>query len=63
MRPMSLYESGDSSGDISLEAICTGDAPSKITGEVDLRNIIGFYYPWWMARQSGDNFKTGGVSA
>ena len=42
MRPMSLYESGSSSGDISLEAICTGDAPSKITGEVDLRNIIDF---------------------
>ncbi len=41
MRPMSLYESGDSSGKISLMELCTGKLTPVITGEVDLR---------WLAR-------------
>ena len=40
MRPMSLYESGNSSGQISLEALCSGQLTPVITGEVNLKNII-----------------------
>lgn len=39
LRTMSLYESGDSTGDISLEDICNGIFKSKATGEVDLRHL------------------------
>lgn len=42
MRPMSLFESGNSSGDISLKDICEGRIEPKISGEVDLRKLIGF---------------------
>lgn len=42
MRTMSLYESGDSSGLISLEALCSGNALPMMTGEVDLKKLI--YY-------------------
>lgn len=40
MRTMSLYESGDSSGQISLEALCNGILTPAMTGEVDLKNLI-----------------------
>ena len=40
MRPMSLYESGDSRGNISLEDICNGKLKPSMTGEVDIREII-----------------------
>ena len=39
LRTMSLYESGDSSGKISLKDICEGKDISSATGEVDLRNL------------------------
>ena len=39
LRTMSLYESGDSTGDISLEKLCINDFKAKATGEVDLRNL------------------------
>lgn len=39
MRPMSLYESGDSTGDVSLELLCQGSIREKLTGDVDLRRI------------------------
>ena len=39
LRTMSLYESGDSTGDISLEKLCYNDFKPKATGEVDLRNL------------------------
>lgn len=42
MRPMSLFESGNSSGDISLKDICEGRIEPKILGEVDLRKFIDF---------------------
>lgn len=42
MRPMSLYESGNSSGEVSLEEICNGKIEPKLTGEVELRKIIDF---------------------
>ncbi len=42
MRTMSLYESGDSSGRISLEALCKGDMKPVFTGEVDIRDLL--YY-------------------
>lgn len=42
MRTMSLYESGDSSGQVSLEALCSGQLTPAITGEVNLKDIIKF---------------------
>lgn len=39
MRTMSLYESGDSSGLISLEALCNNNLISSITGEISLRAL------------------------
>ena len=39
MRPMSLYESGDSSGKVSLQELCEGNLTPAITGEVDLRTL------------------------
>src|SRR5699024_1069306 len=42
MRPMSLYESGDSTGDVSLQDLCNENMKEKLTGEVDLRKIIEF---------------------
>lgn len=42
MRPMSLFESGNSSGDISLRDICEGRIEPKMLGEVDLRKLIDF---------------------
>jgi predicted AAA+ superfamily ATPase len=39
MRPMSLYESGDSSGMVSLQELCAGKLSPVISGEVDLRTL------------------------
>ena len=39
MRPMSLYESGDSSGQISLRQLCHGELEPCMTGSVDLMTI------------------------
>ena len=39
MRTMSLYESGDSTGDISLKNLCCGKSESKLTGEVSLVHL------------------------
>ncbi len=39
MRPMSLYESGDSTGEVSLESLCHGKFNSVLTGEVDLKHL------------------------
>lgn len=40
MRPMSLYESGDSTGVVSLEELCHGELKPAMTGEVDLKKLI-----------------------
>lgn len=40
MRPMSLYESGDSSGQVSLEKLCHDEVTTAMTGEVDLTRLI-----------------------
>ena len=42
MRPMSLYESGASSGQVSLRELCQGHIQPVMTGDVDLRNIIAW---------------------
>ncbi len=42
MRPMTLYESGTSSGKISLEALCSGKMTPIMTGEVSLKTLIDF---------------------
>ena len=39
MRPMSLYESGDSTGDISLKDICDGKIIHKLTGDIDIKRL------------------------
>ena len=41
MRPMSLYESGDSSGAVSLEELCHGSLRPAMTGGVELQTLIG----------------------
>ena len=40
MRPMSLYESGDSSGKISLKSIADGTIQAEMTGEVELMELF-----------------------
>ena len=40
MRPMSLYESGDSSGIVSLSGLCHGELKPAMTGEVSLKKLI-----------------------
>jgi len=40
MRTMSLYESGDSSGQISLEALCNGHLDNVFVGDQGLNEII-----------------------
>ena len=40
MCPMSLWESGDSSGQVSLEQLCRGELSPAMTGEVDLKALI-----------------------
>ena len=40
MRPMSLYESGDSSGKVSLERLCRCELAPAMTGEVDIKKLI-----------------------
>ena len=40
MRPMSLWESGDSSGKVSLESLCRGEQILTMTGEMDLHRLI-----------------------
>lgn len=39
MRTMSLYESGDSNGKISLKSLCEGDIKPVLTGEVSLHEL------------------------
>ena len=42
MNTMSLYESGDSSGSISLEQLCNGNIEAQMTGEVSLEKLAYF---------------------
>lgn len=44
MRPMSLYESGNSSGKVSLKALCNGKLKPTMTGEVNLHKITEMIY-------------------
>ena len=40
MYPMSLYESGDSTGDVSLRDICNNTVKGKLIGDVKLKDLI-----------------------
>lgn len=40
MYTMSLYESGDSSGEVSLKNLFENNVKDKLTGKVDLKNLI-----------------------
>ncbi len=42
MRPMSLYESGESTGTVSLQELCNGNIRPTMTGEVDIRDLIAY---------------------
>lgn len=42
MRPMSLYESGNSTGEISLEDLCSDRLVPAMTGDVSLKDLIGY---------------------
>lgn len=42
MRPMSLFESGDSTGKVSLQHLCAGELHSSMTGEVDLKKMAEY---------------------
>lgn len=42
MRTMSLYETGDSSGVVSLRELCNGKLTPVLTGEVDLRDLANY---------------------
>lgn len=42
MRPMSLYESGDSTGNVSLEALFQDGFTPALTGEVELDRLIEY---------------------
>lgn len=44
MRPMSLFESGYSSGKISLKDLCNGKLTPAMTGEVNLKSIAEYIY-------------------
>jgi len=39
MRPMSLFESGDSTGSVSLQELCNGGMKPVVTGEVNIKNL------------------------
>ena len=41
LRTMSLFESGDSTGDISRKKLCNNELEPKLTGDVDLRHLAG----------------------
>jgi len=40
MRTMSLFESGDSTGIVSLKTLCTGKIEPVMTGEVELKKLV-----------------------
>lgn len=42
MYPMSLYESGDSTGEISLLDICNNKITNKLTKEIELKKLIEY---------------------
>lgn len=42
MRPMSLFESGNSTGKVSLQHLCAGELHSSMTGEVDLKKLAEY---------------------
>lgn len=53
MRPMSLYETGASSGDVSLQELCNGKLKPVMTGEVELKKLIEYIVRGgWPANQT-----------
>ena len=40
MRPMSLYEAGESSGVVSLQQVCENKIEARLTGEVKLSQVV-----------------------
>ena len=41
LRTMSLFESGDSTGEVSLKDLCNNGIKPKLTGDVDLKYLAG----------------------
>lgn len=44
MRPMSLYEAAQSSGDVSLQELCHGQLRPKLTGDISLHKIAEYIF-------------------
>ena len=42
MRPMSLFETGDSSGTVSLEELCSGNLKAQMSGDVQLKKLAEY---------------------
>ena len=42
MRPMSLFESGHSSGRVSLQELCSGKLEPEVTGDVELSDLVEY---------------------
>ncbi|MBQ7479324.1 MAG: ATP-binding protein [Selenomonadaceae bacterium] len=55
MQPMSLFETGDSSGVVSLQDLCNGRLETQMTGEVELHNLTEYIIRGgWPANQNTD---------
>lgn len=63
MHPMSLYESGDSSGKISLEELCNNNLKVAMTGDVKLTDIINLIVRGGWPGNINTPAKTAGIVA
>ena len=63
MRPMSLWESGDSSGKVSLEQLCHGELTPAMTGEGGSEETNRTDHPGRLAREPGPAVGAGGAAS
>ncbi|MBR5873509.1 MAG: ATP-binding protein [Oscillospiraceae bacterium] len=63
MHPMSLYESGDSSGKISLEELCNDNIKVTMTGDIKLTDIINLVVRGGWPGNINTPAKTAGIVA
>ena len=63
MHPMSLYESGDSSGKVSLEELCNNNLKVAMTGDVKLTDIINLIVRGGWPGNIDTPVKTAGIVA
>lgn len=58
MRPMSLFESGDSTGSVSLKSLFDGKRISCLTGDVSLKQLIEFIIRGGWPQSVGKDFSS-----